>query len=69
MALETRPIPVLKGKVLKDFLKTLSQCTVSESREEVQEINRWTREMIEESRRKEEARRLERQQQKDSPNV
>jgi hypothetical protein len=52
MALETRPIPVLKGKAARDFFKTLANCKVSESREEVQEINRQMRKMLERSRAK-----------------
>jgi hypothetical protein len=53
MALETRPIPVLKGKVAKEFFERLKTCKVSETREEIQEINRWVREMVEEERERE----------------
>ncbi|MDR0738417.1 MAG: hypothetical protein LBF39_05015 [Prevotellaceae bacterium] len=53
MALETRPVPVLKGKAARDFFETLKKCTVSESREEVQEINRWVRESLEKARKRE----------------
>jgi hypothetical protein len=52
MALETRPIPVLKGKAARDFVKALEKCEVSQSREEVREINRKVREMIEKSKAK-----------------
>jgi hypothetical protein len=52
MALETRPIPVLRGKAARDFYKTLETCTVSESREEVQESNRKYKEMVERSMKK-----------------
>ena len=52
MALETRPIPVLKGKAARDFFETLKKCTVSESREEVQEINRKMQAMLKRSRAK-----------------
>jgi hypothetical protein len=52
MALETRPIPILKGKAASDFFKTLENCKVSQSKEEVQEINRKVRTMIERSRAK-----------------
>ena len=50
MALEIRPVPVLKGKAARDFFKTLEKCTESKSREEVQEINRKVREMLERSK-------------------
>lgn len=53
MALETRPIPVLKGKAAKDFFKTLEKCTVSESRAEVREINRKMQAMIERAEKRE----------------
>jgi regulator of replication initiation timing len=53
MALETRPIPVLKGKVAKEFFERLKTCEVSKTREEVQEINRRVRKSIEESQAKE----------------
>jgi hypothetical protein len=53
MALETRPVPVLKGKAARDFFKALKKCKVSQSREEVREINRWVRETLEEARERE----------------
>jgi hypothetical protein len=56
MALETRPIPVLKGKVAKEFFERLKTCTVSQSREEVQRSNRRIREMVEEERERVRAR-------------
>ena len=51
MALETRPVPVLKGKAARDFYKTLEKCTVSESREEVQELTRQWLPVIEQARK------------------
>jgi hypothetical protein len=53
MALETRPIPVLKGKVAKEFFERLKTCKISQTREEVQEYTRQVRKSIEESRAKE----------------
>jgi hypothetical protein len=52
MALETRPIPVLKGKAAKDFFKTLENCKVSQSKEEVQELTRKWMPVIEQARKK-----------------
>jgi hypothetical protein len=38
MALETRPLPVLKGKVAKEFFERLKTCKISKTREEIEEI-------------------------------
>ncbi|MDR3187630.1 MAG: hypothetical protein LBT94_00380 [Prevotellaceae bacterium] len=51
MALETRPIPVLKGKSARDFLKTLKACKVSQSKEEVRELTRKWAPVIEQARK------------------
>jgi hypothetical protein len=53
MALETRLIPVLKGRVAKEFFERLKTCTVSQSREEVRISNRQIREMVVEERSRE----------------
>jgi hypothetical protein len=50
MALETRPLPVLKGKVLKEFLEKVKNFKISETPEEVREANRWVQETIDEER-------------------
>jgi hypothetical protein len=50
MALETKPIPVLRGKAAKDFWKKVENFTISESKEEVQAINRKWKATIEQSR-------------------
>jgi hypothetical protein len=52
MALETRPFPVLKGKVAKEFFERAKNFKLSKSKEEVQEINRKVRESIERSKAK-----------------
>ncbi|MDR3184304.1 MAG: hypothetical protein LBT49_02740 [Prevotellaceae bacterium] len=51
MALETRPIPVLKGKAARDFFRTLENCGVSQSKEEVQELTRKWMPVIEQARK------------------
>jgi hypothetical protein len=50
MALETRPFPVLTGKEARDFLKKVENFQTTETREHIQEVNRWVREMIEDAR-------------------
>jgi hypothetical protein len=65
MALETRPIPVLKGKVAKEFFERLKTCKVSKTREEIQEINRWGREIIEKARERERKEEQEREKAKE----
>jgi hypothetical protein len=52
MAYEPRPTPVLKGKAARDFFKTLANCKVSQSREEVQELTRKWMPVIEQARKK-----------------
>jgi hypothetical protein len=52
MALETRPLPVLKGKVAKEFFEKVKNFKISETPEEVREYNRKMREMLEESKKK-----------------
>jgi hypothetical protein len=53
MALETRPLPVLKGKVAKEFFEKVENFKFSKSREEVLEINRWVMETINEMKERE----------------
>jgi hypothetical protein len=53
MALEIRPLPVLKGKIAKDFFKKAAECEESMSREEVRKTLRWVRRTIEEARERE----------------
>jgi hypothetical protein len=62
MALETRPIPVLTGKVARDFYKTLAKCTVSETREEVQELKRKWFPVIEAAMKREQEERMKKTQ-------
>ncbi|MDR1022938.1 MAG: hypothetical protein LBL94_06695 [Prevotellaceae bacterium] len=50
MALETKPIPVLRSKAAKDFWEKVENFTISESKEEVQAINRKWKSVIEKSR-------------------
>jgi hypothetical protein len=57
MALETRPLPVLKGKVAKEFFERAKNCKISETPEEVREYNRWVQESIDEEREMEKAKR------------
>jgi hypothetical protein len=54
MALETRPLPVLKGKMAEEFFKRAAECKVSETREEIQALLRWAKESGEEAREREE---------------
>jgi hypothetical protein len=48
MALETRPLPVLKGKIAEEFFKRAAECKVSKTKEEIQELIRWVRRTVEE---------------------
>jgi DNA repair photolyase len=61
MALETRPIPVLKGKMAEEFFKRAAECKVSKSREEIREITRKVRQSLERARIREEREREERE--------
>jgi hypothetical protein len=51
MALETRPLPVLKGKAAKEFFEKVKNFKISETPEEIREINRKVRESIERSKK------------------
>ena len=51
MALETRPFPVLTGKAAREFLKKVENFTTTETPEEIREINRWTGDILEKSRK------------------
>ena len=51
MALETRPFPVLTGQAAKDFLEKVKNFKTTETREHIQEVNRWVREIIEKSKK------------------
>jgi len=53
MALETRPFPVLTGQAARDFLKKVENFQTPETKEHIQEVNRWARKMIEEARQRE----------------
>ena len=50
MALETRPFPVLTGQAAKDFRQKVENFRISQTKEEVQEINRKVHESIAKSR-------------------
>ena len=50
MALETRPFPVLTGQAARDFREKVANFKTTETREHVQEVNRWARKMIEDAR-------------------
>jgi len=51
MALETRPFPVLTGQATRDFLKKVENFKTTETREHIQEVNRWVGEILEKSRK------------------
>jgi len=51
MALETRPFPVLTGQAARDFLKKVENFKTSETKEHIQEVNKWVHESIEKSRK------------------
>jgi hypothetical protein len=51
MALEIKPVPVLRGKAARDFWKKIENFKTTETREEIQEVNRAVRESIEKSKR------------------
>ena len=51
MALETRPFPVLTGQAAKDFQQKVENFRISQTKEEVQEINRKVCESIAKSRK------------------
>jgi len=51
MALETRPFPVLTGQAARDFLKKVENFKTPETKEHIQEVNKWVRESIEKSRK------------------
>ncbi|MDR0688078.1 MAG: hypothetical protein LBF55_05250 [Prevotellaceae bacterium] len=51
MALETKPIPVLRGKAARDFWEKVENFKISETREEIRELNKQVRESIEKSKR------------------
>jgi hypothetical protein len=53
MALETRPLPVLKGKMAEEFFQRAAECKPSKSKEEIEEILRWARRAGEEARERE----------------
>jgi hypothetical protein len=53
MALETRPFPVLTGRAARDFLKKVENFQTTETREHIQEVNRWVREILEKSKKME----------------
>jgi hypothetical protein len=61
MALETRPLPVLKGKMAEEFFKRAAECKPSKSKEELREITRQVRKSLEEAREREERERKERE--------
>jgi hypothetical protein len=67
MALEIKPLPVLKSKVAKEFFERAAECKEALSREEVQEINRQVRKSLEEARERE-ARAREAREKKDQEN-
>ena len=50
MALETRPFPVLKGRDAREFWKKVDNFKITETREEIREINRWVSKMIDDAR-------------------
>jgi len=50
MALETRPFPVLTGKAARDFLKKVENFKTTETREHIQEVNRWVEEILKKSK-------------------
>ena len=47
MALETRPFPVLTGKAARDFLKKVENFTITETPEQIREVNQKVQQMIE----------------------
>jgi hypothetical protein len=51
MALETRPFPVLTGKAARDFLKKVENFETTETREHIQEVNRWVHKILEKSKK------------------
>jgi hypothetical protein len=51
MALETRPFPVLTGKAARDFWKKVDNFQITETPEQIKEINRKVRASIERSRK------------------
>jgi len=51
MALETRPFPVLTGQAARDFLKKVENFKTAETKEHIQEVNKWVRESLEKSRK------------------
>jgi hypothetical protein len=61
MALETKPIPVLRGKAARDFWKKVENFKISETREEIREINEWVRKSMEKLREREEMERERRE--------
>jgi hypothetical protein len=65
MALETRPLPVLKGKMAEEFFKRAAECKPSKSREEFEEITRQVQRMLEEERIEEEEERKREEQEND----
>ena len=52
MALETRPFPVLTGKAARDFLKKVENFKTTETPEEIKEVNRWVKKILEKSENK-----------------
>ena len=52
MALETRPFPVLTGKAARDFLKKVDNFKTTETPEEIKEVNRWVKKILEKSENK-----------------
>ena len=51
MALEIKPIPVLRGKAAKDFWNKVKNFKTTETREHIQEVNSAVCESIERSKR------------------
>jgi hypothetical protein len=61
MALETKPIPVLRGKAARDFWKKVENFKTTETREHIREVNRWGRKIMEVLREREERERERRE--------
>ncbi|MDR1098731.1 MAG: hypothetical protein LBL57_11430 [Tannerella sp.] len=53
MALEIKPVPVLRGKAARDFWEKVENFKTTETREQIQEVNRWVRKTMEEQRQRE----------------
>jgi TolA-binding protein len=50
MALETKPVPVSRGKAAREFWERVENFKITETREQIREMNHAVRKMIEEQR-------------------